>query len=145
MAAATLVCQVGLLITVRKRREASRSLGVTSSLDLSQIVRISIFNLWELIGLVLSSKITGDAVGGSLIGTSFLATVPLTVCIIFGAKRDILGYWGSRCRFRGPKKLREKTGLVTNRGLSKSAIQDDVDKRISDSGVETVTLVGSTV
>ncbi|KZS88786.1 hypothetical protein SISNIDRAFT_253964 [Sistotremastrum niveocremeum HHB9708] len=95
IAAATLVCQVALGIVVHKRRKACRKLGVPSALNLSQIVRISVFNLWELIGLLLNSAALGEFIGQTMIATSFLAIVPLSVFVIFASQKDIMDFW--RC------------------------------------------------
>ncbi|KZS88769.1 hypothetical protein SISNIDRAFT_253708 [Sistotremastrum niveocremeum HHB9708] len=50
IAIGTLICQVAIWTVLWKRRKVTRTMGVPSSLDTSQIVRISFFNVWETIG-----------------------------------------------------------------------------------------------
>ncbi|KZT39193.1 hypothetical protein SISSUDRAFT_1099357 [Sistotremastrum suecicum HHB10207 ss-3] len=87
LASATIICQAALLIVLLKRRKASRKLGIKSVLDTSQILRISIFNLWELLGSV-QRRI------GNVFKITYLEDkVPLSVFLIFASQKDILKCW----------------------------------------------------
>ncbi|KZS88785.1 hypothetical protein SISNIDRAFT_489819 [Sistotremastrum niveocremeum HHB9708] len=95
LASATIICQAALLIVLLKRRKASRKLGIKSVLDTSQILRISIFNLWELLGLLLNTGTMVKVVGTTRTAISFLSIdkVPLSVFLIFASQKDILKCW----------------------------------------------------
>ncbi|KZS88787.1 hypothetical protein SISNIDRAFT_489820 [Sistotremastrum niveocremeum HHB9708] len=187
IAAATLVCQgtpessnyvptqtkhfdddeVALIIVVYKRRRACQKLGVPNSLDLSQIIRISVFNLWELVGLLLNSGaignvvgntmiatfflalvalgVVGDAVAGTAFATTFLAVVPLSVCIIFGARKDILTFWSIRLLRRIRSKELDKGSAQKSGSRSFKSVAPKARDKTTINEVETITLVASTV
>ncbi|KZT39190.1 hypothetical protein SISSUDRAFT_666715 [Sistotremastrum suecicum HHB10207 ss-3] len=93
LAFGTLACQGGICILFWKHRTAARLLGAPSSLDHFQLMRISIFNVWQVIGLMFDSRFTVTDFDSTLVCSTFLAILPLFVFIIFSSHKDILKYW----------------------------------------------------
>ncbi|KZT39196.1 hypothetical protein SISSUDRAFT_1061367 [Sistotremastrum suecicum HHB10207 ss-3] len=138
---------VALLCLVRQRQAASQRMGVPCMLDLSQIFRITIFNAWILVSLVLNGGVAAgvDAVAGTAFATTFLAVVPLSVCIIFGVRKDILTFWSDTLLRRNRSKELDKGSAQKSGSRSSKSVAPKAGDKATTTEVETITLVASTV
>ncbi|KZT39163.1 hypothetical protein SISSUDRAFT_665571 [Sistotremastrum suecicum HHB10207 ss-3] len=84
-----------------RRRKAAKTFGFVHQLNLALILRIAMFTTWELISLLYSSR---SATGNTPIASSFLATLPLTIFLIFATQRNILRLW-FRCIMGRPTEV----------------------------------------
>ncbi|KZT39564.1 hypothetical protein SISSUDRAFT_1045444 [Sistotremastrum suecicum HHB10207 ss-3] len=76
---------------VWNHRRALRKLKTGPIKDMSIIIRLAFFVLWEMVGLIFNLS----AINTGGVGSTFLAALPLSVFLTFSTQIDIFRVWFS--------------------------------------------------
>ncbi|KZS89441.1 hypothetical protein SISNIDRAFT_552033 [Sistotremastrum niveocremeum HHB9708] len=85
-----------LLYTIWTHRTALKKLEMKSTFDFTLLVRVTIFVVWAIAGIGLSSAgVVFVSTFGRYFSSTFQCSIYIVISLIFGTQKDLRGVWGS--------------------------------------------------